>query len=96
MRIKRLAACLGLITGLLAPTAWASDGAGGLTAFGSMAELNAFLAAIDPQDPPAAVCPPNKPDCDQELLEEIVITGSRIPSRAKAAAGEFMRGSGRE
>lgn len=78
MRIKRLAACLGLVAGLLAPTAWASDGGDGLTAFGSMAELNAFLAVIDPQDPPAAVCPPNKPDCDQEMLREVVVTGSRI------------------
>lgn len=83
MRFKALAASAGLVTGLLtaSPVAWALDGPG-LQPFTSMSELTAFLDARAQQDPAAGspLCPPDKPDCDQAAIEEVVVTGSRIAS----------------
>lgn len=84
MQIKRLlrGAILGaaLVGAGLAGPALASDGPH-LTAFGSAAELNALLDARAPQDG-APVDPkcrsPNPEDC--RMLDEIVITGSRMAS----------------
>lgn len=85
MRIRGLkagvAAALGAWMALSAST-WASERPG-LTAFASMAELNAFIAAHTPQevgqDAGQDECPPDHPTCmDQTQIDEIVVTGSRI------------------
>lgn len=87
MRIKKVIVGIGVVVGALALStgAFASDGPG-LVAFGSMADLDAFVSAREPQtvlpgvSGQVVVCPPKTPGCEQSLIEEVVVTGSRIPS----------------
>ncbi|RZJ43528.1 MAG: hypothetical protein EON87_12040 [Brevundimonas sp.] len=84
MRLRKLAASVGLIAGLLTavPTAWSSEKPG-LPAFTSMGELTAFLDAHAPQDIGQEVCPPEHPECnDLTQVDEVVVTAMGAPAAA--------------
>lgn len=83
---RHFSGVLGVLTVslLAAPVAAQTSGPVGLTHFGSAAELTAFLTARAAQDPQPgeAACPPDEP-CDKEdMIEEVVVTGSRITAPA--------------
>lgn len=77
---SRLIRGLFVATAMVAPTH--ADALERLPSFQSEAHLAGYLAATltaQPQ-PPNPYCPPRLPDCMDPLVEEIVVTGSRITS----------------
>jgi hypothetical protein len=86
MRIRRLLRASGLaMAGLaaLSAPALAADGpvsgaTGELYAFAADHARQSTLPGVSVQEPDPLLCPPNKPDCDREGLDEVVVTGSRI------------------
>lgn len=68
--------CLAGMVALAAPAA--AQGAPGLTPFASSAELTAWAAEHESQDPPGEDCPPEWSVCPGYDREEVVVTGSRI------------------
>jgi len=68
--------CLAGMVALAAPAA--AQGAPGLTPFASSAELTAWAADREAQDPPGEACPAEWAVCPGYDNEEIIVTGSRI------------------